>query len=79
MVKTTFGESTFTKMVGHPTSVPIKIMTIELAKFASTFSTTEWGGTYGRLPLILAQDETRYVVHDGNLHSGPMAKPNLVN
>ena len=79
MVKATFSEATFKKMWGHPTSGCIKILTTELAKATITFNTTQWGGTYGCLPLILTEDGMRYVAHDGNFHSGPMAKPNLVN
>ena len=79
MVKVTFGEATFTKMVGQPTSGSIKILTTELGKVASTFNTTQWRGTYRCLLLILAQDEMRYVANDEHFHSGPMAKPNLVN
>ena len=79
MVKANFGEATFTKMVGQPTSRSIKILKTELAKVASTFNTTQWGGTYGCLPLTPDQDEIRYVAHDEHYHSGPMAKPNLFN
>ena len=79
MVKTTFGEATFTKIVGQPTSGSIKVLTTEMAKVASTSITTKWGGTYGCLPLILAQDKMRYVAHDEYFHSGPMANTNLVN
>ena len=76
MVKTTFGEATFTKMVGQPTLGYIKILGETVT---STFSTTQWGGTYECLPLILAQYEMRYVAHDEDFHSSPMDKPNLVN
>ena len=79
MAKTTLGEATFTKMVRHPTSGSIKIMTTKLEKVANTFSTMQWGETYGCLPLILDQDEMRYVAHDNHFHYVPMAKPNLVN
>ena len=79
MVKATFGEATLTKMVGQPTSGSIKILTTELENVTSTFSTTQWGDTYGCFPLILAQDEMRYVAHDEHFHSGPMANLNLVN
>ena len=79
MVKADFSESTYTKIVGHTTSVSIKILRTELAKVDSTFNTTQWGGTYWCLPLILAQDEMRYVAHDEHFHTCPMAKPNLVN
>ena len=79
MMKTTFVEATFTKMVEKLTLGSIKILTTELEKVAITFSTTQWGVTYGCLPLILAQDEMRYVAHNDHFHSGPMDKPNLVN
>ena len=78
MVKATFGEATLTKMVGQTTSGSIKILTTKLAKVASTFNTTQWGGTYGCLPLILAQDEMRYVAHNEHLHSGLMANTNPI-
>ena len=79
MVKATFGEATFTKIVVQPTLGSIKILTTELTKVASTFSTTQWGGTYVCFPLILAQDEMRYVAKDEHFHSGPMSNPTLVN
>ena len=79
MVKATFGEATFTKIVVSPTSGSIKFMTTELAKVTSTFNTTQWGGTYRCLPIILAQDEMRYVAHDEHFHIVLMANPNLVN
>ena len=79
MVKSTFGEATITKLVVEATSGFIKILTTELSNFASTFSTIQWEDTYGYLPLILAQDEMRYVAHDEHFHSGTIAKPNLVN
>ena len=79
MVKTTFGEATSTKMVGQPTSGSIKILTTELAKVTSTFSNTQWWGTYKCRTLILTQDEMRYMTHDNNFHSGPIDKTDLVN
>ena len=79
MVKATFGEATFTKIVVQPTSGSIKVLTTELAKVASTFNTTQWVGTYRYLPIILAQDEMRYVAHDENFHIFLMVNPNLVN
>ena len=74
MVKTTFGEATSTKMVGQPTSGSIKILTTELAKVTSTFSNTQWWGTYKCRTLILTQDEMRYMTPDNNFHSGPMTR-----